>query len=162
MATTTAREQDRWTRSGQAASLLAIVLLLSLTVWTAGAGRGEEPEVEHHSPATVDAVEGSDLSFVTLTRAGADKIGLDLARVEQSRSAAGRLTVPYASLVHGADGTVWVYTSQGESLRFRRQPVEVVAVDDRRAVLASGPEVGATIAGTGSAELYGTEFEVGH
>ncbi len=162
MATMSARESGRRTAGGQVASLLSVVLLLALTVWTATAGDGGELEIEHHSPSTVEVVEGSEFSFVTLTRSGADKIGLELARVEQVRSPRGGLTVPYASLVHGADGTVWVYASTGDPLRFRRQPVEVATVDDRRAILTSGPAVGTTVVGLGSAELYGTEFEVGH
>jgi hypothetical protein len=35
-------------------------------------------------------------------------------------------------------------------------------VHGQRAILANGPKVGTTVVGTGSAELYGTEFEVGH
>ncbi len=50
----------------------------------------------------------------------------------------------------------------GDPLRFRRQPVEVAAVDGGQAILTSGPGVGVTVAADGSAELYGTEFEVGH
>ena len=65
-------------------------------------------------------------------------------------------------MVHDADGTIWVYAADGDPLRFRRQPVEVAAVDGGQAILTSGPSVGATVAANGSAELYGTEFEVGH
>lgn len=162
MATTSERAPEHRSRSGQVAAVLAVVLLLALTAWTATAGHGEEPGLEHPSPGTVVAVEGSEFSFVTLTADGAEKIGLELARVEQIRSLAGNRTVPYASLVHGADGTIWVYASAGDPLRFRRQTVEVATVDDRGAILTSGPAVGTTVVGIGSAELYGTEFEVGH
>jgi hypothetical protein len=65
-------------------------------------------------------------------------------------------------LIHDADGTVWVYVRVGDTLTFRRQEVRVATVADTRAILSSGPQPGTPIAGTGAAELYGTEFEVGH
>ena len=37
--------------------------------------------------------------------------------------------MPYAALVYGADGTTWVYATDGDPLRFRRQVVEVATVD---------------------------------
>lgn len=162
MATTTARETGGWTTSGLVSLVVAVVVLLALTGWAGTAGQSGEAEVEHLSPGTVEAVEGSDFAVVTLTPGGAEKIGLELARVERAGHPAGGLAVPHGALVHGADGTIWVYASAGEPLRFRRHVVEVAAVDGRRAILARGPGVGTTVVGTGSAELYGTEFEVGH
>jgi hypothetical protein len=142
--------------------VVAVVLLLALIGWARTAGHGGEAEVEHLSPGTVEHVEGSDISVVILTAAGAEKIGLELAQVRRVRHAAGRLAVPHGALVHDADGTIWVYATDGDPLRFRRQPVEVAAVDGEHAILTSGPGAGTTVAANGSAELYGTEFEVGH
>jgi hypothetical protein len=161
MATTAEREMSDRTVSGRVSWLLA-VMVLALTLWAGTAGHNGEAGVEHPSPGTVQAIEGSEFSIVTLTSAGAEKIGLQLARVERAGPLAGKLAVPYGALVHGADGNVWVYASAGSPLRFRRQVVEVAAVHGQRAILANGPKVGTTVVGTGSAELYGTEFEVGH
>jgi hypothetical protein len=160
--TTAEREMSDRTISGRVSWLVAVVGLLSLTLWAGTAGQSGEAGVEHPSPGTVEAVEGSEFSIVTLTSAGAKKIGLELARVERAGPLTGKLAVPYGAMVHGADGSVWVYASAGSPLRFRRQLVEVAAVHGQRAILASGPRVGTTVVGTGSAELYGTEFEVGH
>lgn len=160
--TTTGVRTHGWVSSGRLAWIVAIVLLLALIGWARTAGPGAETEVEHLSPGTVEHVEGSEISVVILTSAGAEKIGLELAQVRRVSHAAGVLAVPYEALVHDADGTIWVYAAGGDPLRFRRQPVEVAAVDGGQAILASGPGVGVTVAANGSAELYGTEFEVGH
>ena len=160
--TTTGVRTHGWVNSGRLAWVVAIVLLLALIGWARTAGPGAETEVEHLSPGTVEHVEGSEISVVILTAAGAEKIGLELAQVRRVSHAAGGLAVPYEALVHDADGTIWVYAADGDPLRFRRQPVEVAAVDGGQAILTSGPSVGATVAANGSAELYGTEFEVGH
>ena len=151
-----------WVNSGRLAWIVAIVVLLVLIGWARTTGHGAETEVEHLSPGTVEHVEGSEISVVILTADGAEKIGLELAQVRRVSHAAGGLAVPYEALVHDADGTIWVYAADGDPLRFRRQPVEVTAVDGGQAILTSGPSVGATVAANGSAELYGTEFEVGH
>ena len=151
-----------WVNSGRLAWIVAIVVLLVLIGWARTTGHGAETEVEHLSPGTVEHVEGSEISVVILTAYGAEKIGLELAQVRRVSHAAGGLAVPYEALVHDADGTIWVYAADGDPLRFRRQPVEVTAVDGGQAILTSGPSVGATVAANGSAELYGTEFEVGH
>lgn len=150
------------TTSGRLFAIIAIAVLLALTTWAVTAGQDGEIDVGHPSQATVETIEGSDLSVVTVTSDGAEKIGLEVVRVEPADHRLGRLAVPYAAVVHGADGTTWVYASAGGALRFRREVVEVAAVAGPRAILAAGPGVGTAIAGIGSAELYGTEFEVGH
>jgi len=162
MATALERKTAGATTGSWASVILPILVLVLLTAWAGTAGQDGAPEVHHASPGTVEPVEGSDRSVVTLTPDGADKIGLDVVRVERTSHPAGRLAVPDAALVQGADGTIWVYASAGHPLRFRRQVVEVEAVTGQRAILSRGPRVGTTIAGTGSAELYGTETEVGH
>jgi hypothetical protein len=162
MATAGARESSSVTTSHRVLSLVAVVFLLAMAVWAGTAGQSGQAEVAHTSPGTVEAVEGSEFSVVTLTPAGAENIGLELARVVPASHPAGKHAVPYGALIHGADGTVWVYASAGAPLQFRRHVVEVAAVDGHRAILTSGPGVGTTVVGTGAAELYGTEFEVGH
>ena len=160
--TTTGVRAHGWVNSGRLSWAAAIVVLLAMIGWAGTAGHGGETEVEHLSPGSVEPVEGSDISVVILTAAGAEKIGLELAHVRRVNNAAGKLAVPHEALVHDADGTIWVYAEAGDPLRFRRQAVEVATVDGGRAILTSGPGVGTTIAANGSAELYGTEFEVGH
>jgi hypothetical protein len=160
--TTTGVRTQGWAKSGGLSWAVAILLLLALVGWARTAGHGEETEVEHVSPGTVEHVEGSDISVVTLTPAGAEKIGLEQAQVRRVGHAAGTLAVPHEALIHDADGTIWVYVAAGDPLRFRREAVEVATVDGGQAILSSGPAVGTSVAGAGAAELYGTEFEVGH
>ena len=163
MATNTKEQRaSRRTVSGRLTWIVAIAAVLALTIWAVNAGGPGAGEPEHHSPSTVEAVEGSEFSRVALTAHGAERIGLELNRVEPASHPAGTLAVPYAALVYGADGTTWVYATDGRALRFRRQVVEVATVDGDRAILTRGPAVGTEIAGVGSVELYGTEFEVGH
>ena len=148
--------------SRRVSAMVVILLLLALTAWAATAGQGSAIQVEQPPQATVASVEGSDLALVTLTSDGAEKLGLEVVRVEPADHQLGGLAVPYAAVVHGADGTTWVYASAGSVLRFRRQVVEVAAVEGPRAILTAGPSVGTDIASIGSAELYGAEFEIGH
>lgn len=150
------------TTSGRVFAIVAILVALALTAWAVTAGQDGEIEVEHPSQGTVETIEGSDLAVVTLTSDGAENIGLEVIRVEPADHRLGGLAVPYSAVVYGADGTTWVYASAGGALRFRREVVVVAAVAGPQAILAAGPGVGTAIAGIGSAELYGTEFEVGH
>jgi hypothetical protein len=142
--------------------LVAALALGALTIWAASAGSGAEPEASHDSPAVVEHVEGSDRAWVGMTEEAADRIGLEAVPVRLAPGSAGRLTVPYAGLVYGADGTTWVYAADDSGLRFRREVVIVHSARGARAVLLDGPRVGTVVAGRGSAELYGSEFEVGH
>lgn len=145
-----------------AAWLVAAVALVVLTVWAASAGSGGEAEASHGSPAVVEHVDGSDRAWVGMTEEAVDRIGLEIAPVRLAPGSSGRLIVPYAGLVYGADGTTWVYAADDSGLRFRRVVVTVHSAEARRAVLLDGPRVGTVVAGRGSAELYGSEFEVGH
>jgi hypothetical protein len=142
--------------------LAAAVGLVALTAWAASAGGGGEAEATHDSPAVVEHVEGSDRAWVGMSEDAVDRIGLEVAPVRRAAGAAGGLTVPYAALVYGADGTTWVYAADGSGLRFRREVVVVHSAGAGRAVLLEGPRPGTLVAGRGSAELYGSEFEVGH
>lgn len=163
MATATGdRRADSRTVSAQLTWLLAVASVLALTVWAVTADRREEGGQKHPSPSTVTAVDGSDFALVSLTAHGAQRIGLETSRVEPAAHPAGTLAVPYSALVYGADGSTWVYATDGSALQFRRQVVEVATVAEDRAILVRGPEVGAEIVAVGVAELYGTEFEIGH
>ena len=156
------REPASAKSGGREIAIVAVLALLALTAWAGTAGQDGEIQVKHPPQATVETVAGSDLSVVTLTSDAAEKIGLAVVRVEPADHQLGGLAVPYAAVVHGADGTTWVYASAGSVLRFRRQVVEVTAVEGPRAILTAGPSVGTDIASIGSAELYGAEFEIGH
>jgi hypothetical protein len=84
-------------------------------------------------------------------------------RVETPLAGSGglRKVIPHSSLIYGAHGESWVYTSP-EPLTYVRHPVVVDYVEGDLAVLSDGPPAGTEVVSVGAAEVYGTEFEVGH
>lgn len=150
------------TLSGRLAWFAAVAVLIGLTVWARSVEGHADTVHPHDGPATVEVVEGSEFARVTLSEQAAQRIGLEVHRVEPVTHPAGDVSVPYAALVYGPDGSAWVYATDGEPLSFRRQEITVATVDGDLAILAAGPEEGTEIAGLGSVQLYGTEYEVGH
>lgn len=78
---------------------------------------------------------------------------------------AERLVVPWAAILHDHHGTEWVYEQQEERV-FRRRRVlvdyTVSTPDGELAVLAGRLPDGMKVVVDGTAELFGTEFGVGH
>lgn len=122
------------------------------------------PAAHGEAPAHVEHIDGTDLSRVTFTQRAMERTGVETARVSQrtmERSGTTRTVVPYSALLYDPEGGTWVYTSD-EPRTFVRHPVEVDYIEGDVAVLSSGPDVGTVVASVGVAEIYGTEFEVGH
>jgi len=118
----------------------------------------------HEAPAKVEKVDGSDMSRVTLTAKAVERLDLRTVEVVEqkvSRSATPRRVVPYSALIYDAQGATWVYTSP-QPMTFVRHKVEVDYIEGLTAVLSDGPAAGTLVASVGVAELYGTEFAVGH
>jgi multidrug efflux system membrane fusion protein len=84
-------------------------------------------------------------------------------RVELTLAGGGtqRRVVPYASVIYDLSGDTWVYTSP-EPLTFVRARIAVDYIEGDTAVLSQGPSAGTRVVTVGAAELYGTEFGVGH
>ncbi len=126
-----------------------------------------QPSSTHYAehPAEVKHIEGSALSLVTLTEKAAQRIDLKTDQVREAnvkRSAASkRKVVPYSSLIYDPNGQTWIYTSP-KPFTFVRHKVEVDYIEGEVAVLNDGPPTGTVIASLGVAELYGTEFGIGH
>jgi hypothetical protein len=101
--------------------------------------------------------------YYVLQGAGSDLVPGQRVRVETPLSGSGSLrkVVPYSAVIYGAHGETWVYTSP-EPLTYVRHPVSIDYVEAELAVLSDGPPVGTDIVAVGVAELFGTEFEVGH
>jgi hypothetical protein len=140
-------------RPGLAAVLVALVCLLPACKDSPAA----EEESAGSELATVEPVEGTDVSTVTLTEEAAGRIDVQTEPVE-SRN--GHLTIPYAAVLYDPAGDTWTYTSP-ESLTFVRAPIEVARIDGDRAYLSDGPPAGTDVVVVGAAELLGTEYEVG-
>ena len=78
-----------------------------------------------------------------------------------SRSTTPQKVVPYSALIYDPFGLTWIYTSP-EPRTFVRHQVQVDYIEGDVAILSDGPPTGTVVASVAVAELYGTEFEVGH
>lgn len=78
-----------------------------------------------------------------------------------SGAASSRTVVPYAAVLYDAKGATWVYTSPSP-LVFVRHRIKIDYISGDVAILAEGPPVGTKVVTLGVAELFGTEFEIGH
>jgi hypothetical protein len=138
----------------RACMLVSVVIVVPLLL-AACSGSAEDAASE---PATVEPVDGTDLSRVTLTREAADRLDIQTASVEGG--AGRRMVMPYAALVYSPTGETFAYTNP-EGLTFVRAEVVVDRIDGDRAVLSKGPVPGTKVATVGVAELYGAESGVG-
>ena len=122
---------------------------------------GEVPEAAPgavQEAATLEEVEGQDVSRITLTEKAAERLGVTTGEVEMLE---GKLQVPYSALIYDASGGTWVYTNP-EPLVFIREPVAVERIEAPTVKLASGPQPGTKIVTVGAAELLGAELDTAH
>lgn len=120
----------------------------------------------HHMehPSHVEHIEGSDVSKVILTEMAikrTDVLTDEVREQKVSRHTSPRKVVPYSSIWYDYHGDVWVYTVP-EPRTFIRHKIDVDYIEGNTVVLNDGPPVGTIIASQGVAEIYGSEFEVGH
>ncbi len=137
----------------------AILAVVPLSACRQNSGAHQKIE-----PAHVEHVEGSALSRVTLTEKAMERVGVETTPVREakvSRSESQRMVVPYSSLLYDPHGKTWVYTSPEPRL-FVRHNIEVDYIEGDLVVLSDGPPTGTEVVTVGVAELYGTEFEMGH
>lgn len=142
---------NRWMAAAQVAALLIGGLQLT------GCGRhAAAHQVEH--PAEVKDIPESALKTVILTEQAARRLDV---QTEQVKEQGGQRLVPYSSVIYDSKGKTWVYTSTAPQT-FVRHEVEIDRVVANQVLLRNGPAVGTLIASRAVAELYGTEFKVGH
>ena len=126
--------------------------------------QGTSTHTEHQQPAEVTHIDGSELSLVTLTPKAISRIGLETGKVTEQkgpRKETLQKAVPYSALLYDSQGKTWVYKSP-EPRVFVRHEISVDYIEGELAYLTDGPATGTELATVGVAELYGTEFEVGH
>ncbi len=87
--------------------------------------------------------------------------GQKLAVTVPLQSRAKSLVVPFKAVLYDIHGGAWVYERLDQHV-FARRRVSVEYVDGDNAVLRDGPEPGSKVVTDGAAELFGTEFGVGH
>jgi len=120
------------------------------------------PTVANEPPSHVEPIEGSELSRVTLSERAAQRLGIETAEVSSEEiEGAARQIIPFGAVIYDSSGATWTYTSP-EPLTFVRHPITINAIDGDQAVLSEGPEDGTAVVSVGAAELYGTEYKVGH
>jgi len=145
---------------GLRGTVIAAVAVLGVPLVGCGSHDGHAVHAEH--PAEVEHLPGSELSRVTLTEKAIERIDLRTDSVrEESMGGATRRVVPYSSIIYDPQGGTWVYTSPNPRT-FVRARIVVDRIDGDRVYLNEGPPTGTVVASVGVAELYGTEFQVGH
>ena len=143
--------------SGWRASRLALgVALIVAGVAPAGCTEVEPAEEAGYEPATLQAVEGSELKQVTLTAEGAERTGLRTAPVRRSGD---HRVVPYSALIYDGEGKTFVYTAP-KPRSFLRAAVVVDRIEGDRVLLTDGPAAGSRVVTIGASEVYGAELDV--
>jgi hypothetical protein len=146
------QRRNRW--------LIGGLLIAALQLAACGPTSGSP--VSHSQPAKVEHIEGSELSRVILTAEAAKRLDIQTAQVQDTAvSGTQRKVVPYASVLYDLHGVTWAYTSS-EPLTFIRHRIDVDRIEGDRAILTDGPSTGTAVVIVGAAELFGTEFAVGH
>ena len=139
------------------AGLLVAGLQLSACTQQAAEAEGATNE-----PAKIEQVAGGEVSRLTLTARAAERLGIRTAPVRKvTVEGQARTVVPYGAVLYDAKGGTWVYVAR-EPLSYLRERITVDDIEDDRAVLTGGPAAGTAVVSVGAAELYGTEFGVGH
>jgi nitrous oxide reductase accessory protein NosL len=142
--------------------LMVAGLVTSVLLLAACQKRHDTQHAEH--PAEVKKIEGTELCRLTFSEKALQRIDLKTDRIREqmvSRSTSRQKVVPYSSLIYDPKGQTWIYTSP-KARTFVRQKVDVDYIEGDLAVLKDGPPAGTVVATVGVAELYGTEFKVGH
>lgn len=126
----------------------------------------QQPDGKQHAkpPSEIEPIDGTELTRVTLTAKAIQRLDLRTDEVRErpvSRSASPRKVVPYSALIYDPQGGTWVYISP-KPRTFVRHKVDVDYIEGDIVVLNDGPATGTIVASVGVAELYGTEFGVGH
>lgn len=145
---------------------IGFLALIVVALQLAACQKNTSSYVEIH-PAHIEHVEGSDFSKVELTEEAFKRIGILTTDIAEETVAQGqgapqlKKVIPYSAVIYSPHGETWVYTNP-EPRVFIRDVVEVEYVEKGKAILSKAPAVGTKIVVQGVAELYGTEYEVGH
>lgn len=110
------------------------------------------------APPTADAgTSSADLYFSVdnerLELRPGQRVGIELALNGDDEA----IVVPAAAILYDIYGGTWLYIETAEH-RFERRRTIVRWFDGDKAILKSGPNVGAKVVVNGAAELFGTEF----
>ena len=138
--------------------LIAAGATLSACGESSSSGYSSET-ASHHEPAKLEPIEGTDVQRVIFSAEGAKRVGLQTVAVRQNSQET--VTLPYDAVIYDAEGKTYAYTAP-EPLTFVRQEIEIDRIDGNSVVLSDGPSAGTNVVSVGTAEVYGTEFEMAH
>jgi hypothetical protein len=140
------------------------LVMIAAGLQLSACGGSSPGKVEKIKPAQIEHIEGTELSRVILTEKAAERLDIATVPVREvlvKRAGALRRVVPYGAVLYDAHGETWVYTSPA-ARTFVRHAIGVDFIDGEEAVLSEGPPSGTLVVTVGAAELFGTEFEIGH
>lgn len=144
------KPKNRW--------IVAILVLAVLQFW---ACQEENGSPQFIPPSVVEEIEGSDFNRVTFTERAMERIGVQTTAVIELNESPSKKVIPYSALLYGPEGQTWVYISP-QSRVFIRYVVDVDHIEGDEVFLNDGPPVGTLVVTVGVAEIYGTDFEIGH
>jgi hypothetical protein len=140
---------------------LALLALGALVLLACSETSAKEAPV---APSKVEAIQGSNVSKVTLLDSAARRTGVQTAPLAEvpvgPRGEPGpRKVVPYSAVIYDLNGATWVYTNP-EPLTYIRASITIDYIQLDTAVLTAGPNAGTQVVTVGAAELYGAETGV--
>jgi hypothetical protein len=138
----------------------ALVLILAALLLSSCGKAKPQSSVPGQKPSTVEKIDGSDFSRVTLTQKAAERLDIQTApvRLEQIDGSEYK-TIPYAAVLYGPKSETWSYTNP-EPLVYIRQSITIDHIAGDLAILSAGPEVGMKVVVVGASMLYGAEVGV--
>ena len=140
------------------AGLVLIAGVVSLSACGGGSTGYDYETATHHEPAKLEPIKGTDVQRVIFDAEGAERVGLQTVPVRQNGQEA---VIPYGAVIYTPDGNTWAYTSP-EPLTYVRQEIDIDDVVGDSVMLSDGPPAGTEVVTVGTAEVYGTEFEIAH
>jgi hypothetical protein len=144
------KPKNRW--------IVAILILAVLQFWAC-----QKKDDGHHfeHPSELEEIEGTEFKRVIFTQRAMERTGVETAEVTEEINSPQKKIVPYGALIYGPEGQTWIYTCPQPRV-FVRAEVEVDHIKGNKVYLMEGPPVGTVVVTVGVAEIYGTEFEIGH
>jgi len=145
---------ERAPRWATAASTAVVVIV---AVFALSACGGTSSASETITPATVEPIDGKDVSRITLTSEAAKRLDIQTASVRRN---GGRFVIPYSAVLYSPTGETWAYVNTAP-LTFVRQQIVIYSIEGDRAILSGGLAPGTKVATVGVAELFGAESGLG-
>ncbi len=112
------------------------------------------------APPTADALRSTVDFYYELPADTKRRPGERIVAFLPTKQSAEQLVVPFSAIVFDAGGGSWVYVETKEHA-YERRRVDVMRIENERAILARGPAANTRIVRAGASELFGVEFGVG-